>query len=264
MQVKITETLETMIKKIIKELFNEVLRDFHQQIAGLQEPMTWFNEKIEEIKLSVNAHNIKIESLQTDNNSLKSECLELKKELCSLIKEKDSKDQWVRRSNIEIVGIPEKKNENLLDLVNKLAKCCGYNINPSLDLDFVTRVAVKTTNEHKKPKPNVIKLQARYKKDEFLYALRKIKDLTASDLSFTCDNKVYANDHLTTKNKYLLRRAKQLAKENNYTMCWVRNCTIMVRRKADSPIIYINTEDDLKKINCSEPLISEDAQHHPA
>ncbi|CAH2108875.1 unnamed protein product [Euphydryas editha] len=61
-------------------------------------------------------------------------------------------------------------------------------------------------------------------------------------------NRIYINDHLSTRNKFLLQQARIMSKKKNYAYCWVRNCTVMVRRSDNSPVLHITTEDDLKKI----------------
>lgn len=102
--------------------------------------------------------------------------------------------------------------------------------------------------ESKKPKPIILKMQSRYKKDDFLVSLRKLKNITAGDIGFTgVTSRIYFNDHLSSRNRQLFQRAKLIAKEKNYAYCWVRNCTIMVRKTDKSPVLHITSEDSLKK-----------------
>ncbi|VVD02911.1 unnamed protein product [Leptidea sinapis] len=157
-------------------------------------------------------------------NSYQIELNDLKQKINELSEGTLRNDQWVRRSNIQINGIPHKKCENLIQIVKSLASKSGYCSNPDTDIDFVTRVAIKNDSVENKPRPIILKMQARYKKDDFLSSLRKIKNLKASDLGYAGVNtSIYANDHLTTYNtrKSLLNEARRRAKEKGFMYCWV-------------------------------------------
>lgn len=183
-----------------------------------------------------------VKSLESELNTLKTSFNEL------LISNRKN-DQWVRRSNIQINGVPYKKSENLINIVKSLAVHSGFELHDSSDIDFVTRVAVKNDEKNNRPKPIILKMQARYRKDDFLSCLRKLRSLKASDIGFHGINTpIYANDHLSSYNKTLLKEAKKKAEAKNYRFCWVRNCTVMVRRTEDSPVIHITSEECLKKI----------------
>lgn len=182
--------------------------------------------------------------------AVKSDVDGLKDLVRGLVADSSRNEQWVRRSNIQLNGIPYKNGENLITTVKRLAQLCGFPLNVETDIDFVTRVAVRNDAEAKKTKPVILKLQSRYKKDDFLAALRRLKIIKASDVGFTgSEEKIYANDHLSTKNKSLLQQAKMKAKEKGYAYCWVRNCTIMVRRNEKSPVLHITSDEALKKIS---------------
>lgn len=202
------------------------------------------NLTVEDCLLKIKETNSKIQKIENELRDYK----EVKTSVRGLIVDSRNKDQWLRRSNIEIIGIPEASGENLNEIVQKLAMRCQFPLDPTVDVDFITRVATKSADGVTKPRPIIIKMIKRYKKDDFLVSLRKIKGLKLIDIGIDSSGKVYANDHLTAFNKYLLRQAKQLAKENDYSLVWVRNCSIMVRRTLTSPVIFISSEDDLKKI----------------
>ncbi|XP_073955712.1 uncharacterized protein [Choristoneura fumiferana] len=162
--------------------------------------------------------------------------------------ELNSKEQWARRSNIEIQGIPETNNENLLQIFTKITEIAGFPINVSTDIDFITRVA-HMESKSKKPKAIIVRFLARYKKDDCLSRLRKLRDFKACDAGFAGSNSsIYFNDHLTKANKLLLKDAKKLAAEKSYKWVWVRHCCIMVRRDDTSKVLNILTSEDLKEI----------------
>lgn len=141
----------------------------------------------------------------------------------------------------------KKKNENLFDILQTISDRIQHKVDPSLDIDFITRVAPKKSDP-KKIKPIIIRFLARHKKDDFLSRVRKMK-LKASDIGYVgFDNFIYFNEHLTSINKSLLHQTKVIAKEKQYTYVWVKNCAIFARRNDTSPVIAITNELDLNQL----------------
>lgn len=222
-----------------------------EQLNNLTVTVNTWEGKIKELESSVSTLTNNILHLESERESMLSEVAELKSILQSVRAENIRNEQWVRRSNLQINGVPQREGENLFQVIRNLANKTGFALNIDADIDFVTRIAIKNGSDSKKPKPIIVKFQARYKKDEFLSAVRKFKNLKAGDLGFSgapASERIYVNDHLSTYNRSLLQKAKTTAREKNYAYCWVRNCTIMVRRSDKSPVIHITSEENLKKI----------------
>ena len=245
------DTLNAILDKlsVIERQFSAIgmiqsdLSFIKNDVADLKQTL---NAQLEVLSGRVNGIETRVEVLE----KYKSDICDLKAELQTMRDDQRKNEQWVRRSNIQINGVPEAKGENLMNIVSTLATVSGFALNPNVDIDFVTRVAVKNDSDAKVTKPIILKMQSRYKKDDFISALRKVKNLAATHLGFHGNqNRVHINDHLSTFNKALLNKARGLAKEKGYAYCWVRNCTIMVRRTEKSPILFITSEESLKKIS---------------
>lgn len=236
---KIT-SMEAEMKRI--RIIQQDLQQVKSDVANLSSAV---NERLDLICARVDD----VEARLSAAENLRAEVDELKSQVKLIQEEGYKNDQWVRRSNIQINGIPHKHGENLIKIVKTLADRSGFSLNTENDIDFVTRVAVKNDIEGRKNKPIVLKLHSRYKKDDFLASLRKLRDIKACDIGFVGSaGRIYFNDHLSSRNKHLFQQAKLKAKEKNYTFCWVRNCTVMVRKSEKSPIIHITSDESLKKI----------------
>lgn len=246
-----SEVLQLILAKISNlevkfSSFQSLQSDLKQVAKDISDLKSSFESKMEEITTKVSNIEDRVSSLE----STKSVISNLKVIVNELVEKNAHNEQWVRRSNLQINGVPQKAGENLIDLLKTLAKVSGFPFDVKSDLDFVTRVAVMNNADNKKPKPIIVKMQSRYKKDDFLASIRKLKEIKTSDLGFSGDTgRIYVNDHLSSRNKILLQKAKQRAKEKEYKYCWVRNCTIMVRRNDSSPVLHITSEDALKKIS---------------
>ncbi|XP_048481486.1 uncharacterized protein LOC125489517 [Plutella xylostella] len=241
------ELISGQISDILSKLsvMTSIQSDIKELKSDISDMKTTFKANMDELTTKVSELDGRVSTLE----QLQGEVCELKKTLNEISEDNRRNDQWVRRSNIQINGVPQKSNENLINVVKKLAAVSGFTLNAETDIDFVTRVAVRKDADQKQPKPIILKMQARYKKDDFMAALQKLKTLKASDIGILdSDNRIYINDHLSAHNKFLLQQAKLKSKQKGYTYCWVRNCTVMVRRDATSPVIHVSTIDSLNKI----------------
>ncbi|CAK1544543.1 unnamed protein product [Leptosia nina] len=170
----------------------------------------------------------------------------------------DVQDQFSRLNNVEINGIPSRTGENLLELVNNIFSVVGLTLDTT-DIDSVHRVRpfVKKNeevgqNEGRKtvrPPAIVIRFTRRRRKDELLAAARARRGLSTVDIRLDGPSlPIFLNEHLTPSNKLLLRQARSLKQQFNYSHLWVRDCKILIRKNDKSPIFTIKNERDLGKI----------------
>lgn len=246
-EVLTPDKVRNIIKEEIREAMsgvNAALTDLRLEMSGLQEAVKFVTENYDQVKKRI--ENIEVQ--QKSISKLETDISELKNEIRVLKQGVQKQEQWGRRSNVEIVGLPERTNENLVELMSRLAKLANCPLNPDTDIDFVTRVAHKSKDQ-KKPKPVIVRFLARYKKDNFLARLRAIKNFKASDIGFTGNSsRIFFNEHLSVTNKILLSDTKRIASEKHYKYVWVKNQSIMVRKNDTSDAIHIASENDLKKM----------------
>ncbi|XP_026744769.1 uncharacterized protein LOC113506114 [Trichoplusia ni] len=209
------ETLRSIIQEEINSAFsniNNTLMELKTEVTVLQNSVKFMTEKYDSIIERISCVEVKTKII----NTLEMEVNDLKGHLKVLNESIEKQEQWGRRSNIEIIGLPEKNGENLIETLSKLATYAKCPFNAQTDIDFVTRVA-HLNKDLKKPKPVVVRFLSRYKKDEFLSHLRDQKDLKACDIGYTDKtSRIYFNEHLTSSKKMLLSKVKKLAEEKQY------------------------------------------------
>ncbi|XP_048488131.1 uncharacterized protein LOC125491089 [Plutella xylostella] len=167
--------------------------------------------KIDEFAAKLDGIDKRIMSLEL----LKDEVSTIKASFESLKEDFAQKDQWSRLNNVEIKGIPIKKNENLFTVAKLLSNHVGYPIENS-QINYISRIPIHNSKE----KSILISFLNRYVKEEFISTARA-KKITASDMDLgPADQRIYVNDHLSPIYKNLLTRAKSLAKEKNYKYVW--------------------------------------------
>ncbi|XP_045455318.1 uncharacterized protein LOC123664999 [Melitaea cinxia] len=237
------EKLWSNVKTTIFDIISTELSPIREEIAAFKQSISFMSSQYESLCKKIDMMDSEVKTLQATKTAVG----EIKSSIIELESQVNNREQWARRSNVEIYGVPERKGENLMHILECVSKRIDFPLDISRDVDFVTRVASKNNNS-KRTKPIIVRFLARYKKDDFLSLARKFK-FSADDLGFKDDNsKIFFNDHLTSVNKSLLQRVKVRAKENKYLYTWVKNCAIMVRRTDTSPIIHISSVSDLNKI----------------
>lgn len=170
-----------------------------------------------------------------------------------LLKENNNSKQFSLINNIEISGINFNKGENLLSILRELCLKVGFALQDS-DVDMIQRVRRyqnldKNTQENTRPPAIIVRFTQRKRKDELLSAVRARRGTTTVDLGLPGPaSNVYVGDHLTPSNKLLLKRARQIKIDLQYSYLWVRDCKIQMRKNDGNKVLYINSHADLDKL----------------
>ena len=215
--------------------------DFVQKIESLD--LTINNMKTEQTNIGKIIDNLSGEistlktnmaSIETENNLLKSKLSVLE----SLQQNLGDVEQRARLNNLEFFGIPERKSENLVSLVSQLAAALGVAVTGE-DIDYATRLPTRVKNNGL-PKTVIVKFKSIMLRDSLLSAARKKRGLTSADIQVPGDIKpIYINEHLTIRNKALLKAVRVKCKELGFQNVWTRNAKIYIRRHHRAPAVRI-------------------------
>ncbi|XP_060809933.1 uncharacterized protein LOC132904025 [Amyelois transitella] len=242
------------LDKIFKEIVDlkkhlsslDTLRDdvktIKNDLQDLRASCEFNSSKLDECNGRVDAVEEKLQDVDLLRNELKSTQEDLARCKQSLA----AKEQWSRLNNVEIKGVPLKKDENLFEIVDSVGKHIKCPI-PKTSINYVARVPLHNS----KDKSIVVNFTNRYMKEDFVAAARSIKHLAASDIGFRDSaQRVYVNDHLTSDMKNLLTKTKLALKDKlGYRYVWVKYGKIHVRQNDTSKIHIIQTENDLKRLS---------------
>lgn len=159
-------------------------------------------------------------------------------------------EQELIRNEMEIAGIPEKEGESLYHLTLLTATKIGINL-VEQEIDGIYRAgprlpAPKSPAEKAKPpRPIVVRLVRRDKRDQLVKAGRARSKLTSADIVPGTENMVFLNERLTKINRNLFREARLRAKQHNFRFCWIRRGRIYVRKEEKKPALAIISLEDL-------------------
>ncbi|XP_045541675.1 uncharacterized protein LOC123723158 [Papilio machaon] len=233
------------------------IRDLKAQfkfIHSLADDVKTIKKDIADLKLSLEFNHEKITSCESRITVVERSVAELvplrvalesaQLEISNLKTELTNKEQWSRLNNIEIKGVPLKKDENLFSLIELIQQKIGFSFNKS-QINYIARVPSFSGSA----KSIIVTFVNRYVKEEFAAAARANKDLYAKDIGFEGDKqRIFINDHLTPHHKALLTKTKRLCFEKGYKYVWVKYCKIHVRKNDTSPVFTILKDNDLNKI----------------
>ncbi|XP_063389371.1 uncharacterized protein LOC134675140 [Cydia fagiglandana] len=222
----------------------------NQGIANLEGKFDLIENRLEDFDVRLTLTESKVDRLPSIEANLK----QLEAEFVTLKANERDRDQFCRLNNVEISGVPQKDNENLMSILNNICLKVGFGLLET-DVDSIHRVrrfplSVGSGNRaDPRPPAIIVRFCQRRRKDELVAAARARRGLTSADAGLPGPAvPVYVNEHLTAVNKILLRQARDRKAELNYSYLWVKQCKIHMRKSDSSKVYVVTSEADLKKL----------------
>ena len=197
--------------------------------------------------------NDKMDKLEQSNNELKKENTDLRVRVSKLESDVQNLEQYSRRQNLEIIGIPESQNENVGSITLKVLQHIDASVSAD-DVDVTHRLGSKTPNDPNLPQPQpksrpiIVRFTARRVRDKIYDQRMSLKTFKTKDLGFKGDGNIFVNENLLPSTKQLLAKANLARKAKAYRYLWTSNGRLLVRKNADSPALLIACEADIAKI----------------
>lgn len=177
----------------------------------------------------------------------------------------ESLEQQARQCNLEICNVPEKRGENLLNVIASIGNAIKCQLDHK-NIISVHRVPHARKEENSRPKNIIVKLCSRILRDNVLGAFRLSKGLKSDQLGISGTScNIYINEHLTLRNKQLFRNSREAAKKHGYKYVWIKNATVLARMSDTSPIFAIRYQSDISKFGkIKADSITQNSQNLPA
>ena len=193
---------------------------------------------------------IEVNTLQKEEiSNLKSQAAALKtQEIKDSIKV-DELEQYGRRQNLEIVGVPEKEDENTNAIVLEVAKM--------LDVDIMSS---HISTSHRLPKkkassrnnsgssPIIVRFTSRDIRNQLYANRKKARFVDLKNFSVSDTKNIFVNENLTPTRKQLFWKTKQEVKNNSWKYIWTHNGNVFVKKDDNASITAIKNELDLNLI----------------
>jgi polyhydroxyalkanoate synthesis regulator phasin len=235
-------TLEDIVKTLreIRDEQKKTVRDFNESYGSL-------HDKLEENAVTLNQGMSSIENFVKVIEELKSENSFLKSKVSNLEKRIDDLEQYSRRNCIELQGIPEKKDESVLDLVKNVGKALNFEITEDM-VDACHRIG-KPENATR-PRGIIVKFVRRTDKEKLINKRReKKRDFSIRHIGLPEDKPIFINESLSPARRRLFAMAREQKKKQGVKYLWLRGGSILMRATDGSPVIEIQSVEDLEKLS---------------
>ena len=180
-----------------------------------------------------------IKRLQEENERLRDKCQQLEKRVALIESSHDALEQYGRRNNLVISGIPDSVQNSDLELT-VASVLSDIDINVELkEVEDCHRIG-KSNNGSKK---TIIRfINRKYCKK----ALLKRKQLERIDLKkhkFVSDTRIFINENLKVKNEHLAFNCRSLKKRNYIFGIFTKNGTVYIKENENSrPVVILNMD----------------------
>lgn len=239
--------LTNTIRNEIRAAIRAEMGPINEKLLELQNAIQYISNQYDDLTKTTN-------TIMQDYKNIKSECEQLRSTVSTMSERVNTLEQYLRESNLEIQGVPEHKNENVINIINKIANVVSHKLN-DVDVLNCTRVARKN-KESDKPRAIVVQLRSTRCRDEFYSAVTRYNKshpnnkLGSSVMDFSGPNSpIYVSEHLSPANKSLHAAARLKAKELAYKFVWVRNGRIFIRKNETSPFIHVRSQQILDSLH---------------
>ncbi|XP_046674812.1 uncharacterized protein LOC124363600 [Homalodisca vitripennis] len=223
-------TLEDVMQKII-----EIADNQKKQEADFNKAYEHMNEKLEENTRSVIEHKESIDKCLKIVDEIIAENNRLTRKVSELERKIEDMEQYSRLNAVEIHGVPESKNEDVVQVIKDVGKGLDMDITDSM-IDACHRLGRRS--EPGSPPPGIIlKFVRRLDKEELLKKRRVKSNFSTRHMNWTMDQPVYLNESLSPTRRRLFAEARKAKKDKGYRFLWVRNGKILMRKEEKSPVI---------------------------
>ena len=202
----VTDAINKAISVATKELTENVIKDVQEH-----------NAKTEKIKGETQRHGFEIHRLE----------------------------QYTRKENVRIAGLPESDGENTTELIVNMAKAIGVEISTA-DISVSHRLPQRNTQ---RPRPIIAKFVRREKKTEVMKAKKNLKSKQEY-------KGVYIDDDLTQMRGKIM---KALREDSNIKRCWSIDGKIFCRvlEKGNEITKVVDSPEHLFKLGWPESKVKE-------
>lgn len=233
-----------VVDQFKKEVFAE-METFKKEMLELSTTVQFVSDKLDSSTKLMETITTELANIKKENVKLQDKNARLSTEVEDLRERMRSLEQYTRRNNLEISGIPLTPNESVADIVRDVGVALGVEVQ-----DSHVAVAHRIPSYRQDRSPAiVVQFHSRTTRDALIGGFREKKGLCASKVNSAFkQHRVYVNDHLSPENKQFLSKLKQKAKEVGYSYVWCREGKFFVRKASGEKARKIGTYVDLNKL----------------
>lgn len=234
-----------LTKEFMSNLFEAFKKEVSDQLKEYKTSVEFLSNSVDESKALISKLRCEIGEIKKQNEKLLSDNKKLTEEVEDLSVRVRELEQYSRKSNIEISGIPATPNENTFNLIKDVGTAIGVELK---ETQVMAAHRVPSYNTRRSPSI-VVQFENRLLRDTWITNYKKKKTLMAKEVNSAFpDDRVFINEHLTPENKLFMRNLKLKCKDMNIKYVWFRDTKFYVRRNDGERCHKITKLNDLGKI----------------
>lgn len=241
-----------MVYQLLKEVQSNTImlvednKQVRKEVQDLKQAMTFQMEKVEEL----NSENKKLHKQITQQEHgitlLNATIRQLNSKVEEIDSQQDALNQYSRKHNLVISGIPERSDEDLEEVVKELGDLLNVPVEQS-DIDIVHRLKSKVS-----PKPIIVKFVQYTAKKDLYSARKKLRSLTPEKLEDTnClygASTIYINENLTAQRGALFAEVRKRTRLNKWHSTYTLDGKIYVKKYNGGRATKIEKEADMEDL----------------
>ncbi|XP_070546414.1 uncharacterized protein [Ptychodera flava] len=243
---EIMETLALLGKQI------EKISSVENRLSDPQKSVTYVSEYFENFRKEIKEIQLDTVQLKANNDRLQDQLTVTQRELSNTQEELHDLQQYSRRNNIEIHGIPQRNGEDTNDIVVRVAAAVGVDITPN-DIDISHRLPSRQNpnQERHQPPAIIVKFVRRSVRNSIYYARKNLRGQTPNQIRIGDNNtnNIYINENLTPTMKRLFHQVNERRKQLKWRFIWTSNGKIFTRKDETSEVISVSSAKAENRIN---------------
>lgn len=211
---------------------NEDLREIMERIQS--QLLAKINDSKEEVKKEIQSFGMRLDKMEKQNEEDRRELERIREENSDLNRRIEELEQYSRKNNIIISGIPKKemeREEELMERVKEIAE----KLKVKLETHDICALHRLPTRKKTEQPPVIVKLNSIIKKNN-LMANAKEQRLRG----------IYINEHITQQTQILLNGARSLRDDGYIKFAWCKEGKVLIK---------CSEEDTTKRIRGMEELM---------
>lgn len=238
------EFLKSTIEAFKKEVFAE-LKSYSEQMEDFRKSLQFMSDRVDESNTLMAETRKEYAEIRKQNEFL----LQENKKLCTSVDNLQARltnlEQYTRRNNIEISGIPETPKEDINTILKDVGTVLGEELR---DGQVSAAHRIPTYTKGRTPSI-VVQFQSRAQRDAWISSYRRKKTLSADEVNKSFPgSRVFVNEHLCPENKRFLSQLKDRCRDISFKFAWFRDGKFYVRKSEGERCHKVLNLEDLNKL----------------
>ena len=213
-------------------------------VSKIAEDIKDMKTTMENIKTTVDTLSSQLTMVKDEQENIKESVADLFEENRLLKMQVNELEQYSKKPNIVLNGIPTQVNENLYEIMKTLGEKMKVDIKEH-DIVAIHRLPSKTEIS-----PIIVRLANYDKKSMLISVSKKIRPNTDMlGMNAAEPKPIYISEHLTKQTASLFKSAQALKKDGLVKFVWIKEGKILLRKQENSPIRKITDLKDVEQIS---------------